>query len=1063
MLSLFIPSFLFATNKAETHFIKENGLSTGTTTAFSQSITDVKKIIRGKIIDLDGNALPGTKVMVEGTNYGVVADNEGYYVIEAGVGNTLVFTAVGFLEQKVLISTKTAIDIVLEEATTYLNEAVVVGMGTQRKVSVIGSISSVNVEELKIPTRSLTNALSGKMAGMVTVQRSGEPGRDDGSFWIRGISTFGSNRTPLILVDGVERDMSNISVGEIESVSILKDASATAVYGVRAANGVVLITTRRGISQKPVIEFSIESGISDLPLIPKFLGGADYATLYNEAFGKENYSKEYIDNTRLGVDKYLYPDVNWFDEIFTKYSTNNLGSLNIRGGGETARYFVSLSYLNENGNLKNNPDNEYKSNFQLNRYNFRSNVDISLSKTSTLGIEVGGYLIDLHTPGVGASGIYTANYTPAQELFHYAYLATPISNPVQVPLGKDASGKEILGWGAPTQVGEENPAERLLGSGFGTEYHTQILSQITFNQKLPFINGLELKASFSFDTNNSTTVSRRKQSPLYGIIGKDFETGEFNVQEMRAGQEYLGYKSSFATNRAMEIKTQLLYNDVFNDVHRVGAMMMYYQRDFRNGAASSAILSLPYRKQGIAFRASYSYDDRYFGEFNVGYNGSENFPKGQRFGTFPAGAIGWLPSNEFFWQSLKDIVNVFKIKASIGLVGAESLPNGERYGYLSLYGSGFTNPHNSAWDNEYRFGSDALTYARIAENRIGVSNLTWEKGLKKNLGFELLMLKQSLKIEIDLFHERRSDILVQRQSLPAMTGIVSQPFANMGIMENYGFDGTIEYSNQIGEFGYRLYGNYTQNNNKIIEMDEPEREWKNRMRTGHPYGQQFGLIAERLFTNEDFEDVENNKLAAGVPEHTFSIVRPGDVKYKDINNDGKITIDDETAIGYSNIPKIIFGFGTQINFRNFDFGVFFRGQAKVTYALGGITYIPFQQGVGKGNLFEVALDRWTEENPRQDAFYPRIFNGALANNWQSSTRNIYDGSFIRLSDAELGYTIPKKLANKLLGMNGLRVFVNANNIAVFSKWKLWDPETGTQNGSNYPLSRKINFGIKATL
>ena len=1007
----------------------------------TKTVAPDKKMIRGKVLDPQGAPLPGASVSIKGTTMGSITDASGYYTLEAKEGDVLRFSFIGYREQEIEVGTKTAIDVILQEDITTLDEAVVVGMGKQRKASVIGSISTISVNDLRIPSRSLTNALSGRMSGAVVVQRSGEPGNDDASFWIRGISTFGSNRTPLILVDGVERSMTDLSVEEIESVSILKDASATAVYGVRAANGVVLVTTRKGIAQKPSVELKMEYGMSDLPMMPKYLDGADYAKLYNEALGRDNYSPEYIQNTRLGTDPYLYPNVNWFNETFNKYSSNAQTTINIRGGGEVARYFVSFGYLDETGNLKNSSENDYDSNIDLKRYNFRSNVDVTLNKSLIMDIEIGGHLTDLQSPGLGNT-INSIEYSPAEELFYWANLATPISNPVRVPTGKDLNGNYTYGWAAPSQIGEMNPAERLMGSGYNNTFKNLITSQLSVTQDLKkILDGLQFKASYSFDAYSETEIQRRKFSSTYGVQGRDSNTGEVIVKEIQKGAESLGYSRALETNRAKELKTQLIYDHVFMK-HRIGSMFMYYQRDYINGNAATAIASLPYRKQGIAFRATYAYNDRYMAEFNVGYNGSENFPKGDRFGVFPAVAGGWLISNEPFWESLKNKINLLKIKGSAGLVGAEALPNNERYGYLSIYGSGLGN---------YVFGETGTSYSGTGENRIGVTNLTWEKGFKKNLGVELKMFDNAISLEADYFHERRTDILVQRQSLPDLAGMVAAPFANMGEMINRGFDGTLELSKRYQNGGVKVYGNMTYSRDKIIEMDEPEKEFAYRMKTGQKYNQNFGLIDLGYFKNDD--DIKNS------PTQKFGEYRPGDVKYKDVNGDGQITIDDQVPIGYSNIPEIVYGFGIQVDYKGFDLGLFFRGQAHVTYQLGG-SYIPFNQGVGKGNLFIEALDRWTIENPSQDAQYPRLYNGTSSNNWQASTKNIYDGSFLRLADVEIGKTINKDKLSKF-HLKGLRIYLHVNNAAVFSKWKMWDPETGDNDGGKYPLTRKMNFGIRA--
>ena len=1022
--------------------------NTQASTKFSEDIQESYQEgslqIRGKVTDATGQPLPGANVMIEGTSKGVVTDIDGYYVIDAERGNVLIFSYIGFEDQTVQVAKRLAIDVTLREATTLLEEAIVVGMGSQRKASVIGSISTIKTEALDIPQRSLVSALSGRIAGATIVQRSGEPGYDNAQFWVRGIATLGANKSPLILVDGVERDMSNIAIDEVESISILKDASATAVYGVRAANGVVLVTTRKGVAQKPVVTLKLESGISDLPNMPKFVGGADYARLYNEAAGRENYTEEYIDYLERGVNRFLYPNVNWFDQIFKDYSSNTNANITIRGGGERARYFISGGFMQDKGNLKDYGLNDYSTNINLKRYNFRSNVDITVTKSTVVNLELGANLTDMHEPGVGNRTLYSTYFgSPSDELFYWSYLATPLSNPVRLPIGRNPDESIEWGWGAPSQVGELNPAERLHGSGYNTRFNTEIMSQVILNQDLSmFVDGLNFKGFFSFDSYSNTIQRRNKSSTTYAVNGINDETGDIIVKEIDSGQEFLGYSASASSNRAIESKAQLNYDQLYNQEHRVGGMFMYYQRDYINGTASSSIQSLPFRKQGIAFRGTYAFRDTYFGEFNIGYNGSENFPQKQRFGLFPAGAIGYLLSSEPFWN-VKSI-NLLKFRASLGLVGSDALPENLRYGYLSTWGGGL-----GGWG----YGYNPTEVGGVGENQVGVSNLTWEKGLKKNIGFEIGLFDNAFTMDVDYFHEKRTDILIQRGSLPAIAGLNQQPYANMGRMKNQGVETTVELNNNIGKFQYRFYGNFAFTRNKILEMDEPKMEYAYRMRTGHPLGQRFGLIAEGLFADQ--ADIDNH------PEQKFGVVRPGDVKYKDINDDGVVDADDQTAIGYSNVPEIIYGFGTQLMWKGVDFGVFFRGQARASYALGGSTFIPFAEGVGKGNVFDKALDRWTVENPNPNAFYPRHSDGRSTNNWQASTRNIYDGSLLRLADIELGYTFNKKLIS-VLGLQSLRIHVLSTNVALFAPWKMWDPETATPNGNKYPIPRKFNLGIRTT-
>ena len=1003
--------------------------------------------VKGSVRDSLGNPLVGVSVNLKGSGNGTVTNAMGNYSL--GLPNdhgTLVFSYIGYNRKEVPVKGRLEINVVMDATVSSLDQLVVVAMGKQKEESVLGSIARVKMDDIKdIPSTSVTNAIAGKMAGAVTVQRSGEIGLNTTSFWIRGISTFGSNQTPLILVDGVERSLNDVSINEIESVSILKDAAATAVYGSQAANGVVLVTTRHGKTGKPQVEVNLQYGITDLPTMPKYLGGAQYAQLYNEAFGRTNYSDQYIQNVKDGTDPYLYPDVDWFKETFTKYSQNSLATIDMHGGSKSTQYFVNFGYYNEIGNLRNDPSNSYKSNLILNKYSYRSNVDIQVFPKTKINLEVGGYLSDLNSPGIGGP-IYGANYTPAQTVFYYANLSTPISTPVRVPIDVLPDGTKVMGWGAPTQVGEKNPAERLMGSGYDTRYESQLLTQLTINQDLSDLTkGLDAKFSFSFDDYNTTAVERRKFSSTYGVVGEDND-GNPITTEVDKGDEFLGYTRSLGSNRSEELKAQLNYNTVISSKHNIGGMVTYYQRDYRTGDASSEILSLPEREQGLAVRATYNYAERYFFEFDMGYNGSENFEKGHRFGLFPAVAGGWLVSREPFWKGVEQTINLLKLKGSVGLVGSQALPGGDRFGYITVYGAGL---------GGYSFGGPSPTaYTGVGLERAGISDLTWETGLKKDVGIQMEMFNGVVSLDVDYFHELRSRILTERISLPGLVGINSTPYANIGKMSNKGIEGTIAVSKALSQNGsIRFYGNFSFIKNKILNMDEPPRKYPYEQRTGHPLGQEFGLIAQGYFA--DSSEILKS------PTQMFGVVRPGDVKYKDINGDGTITVDDEVPIGYSTIPQLNYGFGMQARFKNFDAGVFFRGEAKVTYSLGG-AYIPFNQGVGKGNLFVQALDRWTPENPNPNAQYPRLFDGKSANNWQPSSKNIYDGSFLRLQTVELGYSVNTTALHRFIGINSLRIYLISDNVALFSKWDMWDPETGTADGSNYPPQRKFNFGIRTS-
>lgn len=994
--------------------------------------------VRGKVLDRDGKPLPGVAVYIPQTSYSATTDANGYYILDIpDTRGTVEFSCLGFKTQNHPIPPSLTLNVFLDEDTLEMEEAVVVGMGRQRRVSVIGAISSIDKTEMQIPQRNLTNALAGKVAGTVVVQRTGEPGVDNAEFWIRGISSLNSSK-PLVLVDGVERDMSDLAIEEIETISVLKDAAATAVYGVRAANGVVIVTTRRGIAQKPVIEVKLEGGVSNLTNMPKLIDGANYMRLANEAAGYQMFSQEQIDMTASRRDPFMYPNVDWFDTIFTKYSSNAQASVSVRGGGERARYYVTIAYINDNGNLKDNPDTDYSSNIHISRYNFRSNVDMTITPSTTLSLEIGANMTDAHQPAPITST--TSFAAVSRELFSECYDQDPVSTPVRVPLGLDDSGVMQWGWGAGLTAANSNPAERLFASGYNKTYKSQIMSQILLKQDLSMLTpGLTFTASFSYDANTTNVQSRRRYASRYAIngIGDD---GNYILSQTNVGDEFLGYGYVFDGDRADELKAQFNYDRVFDDRHRVDAMAMYYQRNYITSTASTSIYALPYRKQGIAARVAYSFADRYFAEFNMGYNGSENFQKGHRFGFFPAGALGYVVSNEPWWGV--EFINHLKLRGSIGLVGSDVLAGNGRFAYLSTWSDGL---------GGHRFGPAATWFFGTGEAQEGVSNLTWEKGLKKDIGLEIKLFGSRLSLDFDYFHERRWDILIQRSSMPAIAGLNSLPFANMGIMTNHGFEGTGELSLRFGEVGTRLYGNFSFARNTILENDEaPKDPW--RMRTGLPYGQCFGLVALGLFKDE--------AEIASSPQQKFGDVRPGDVKYLDYNEDGVVDFHDEVAIGYSSVPEVNYGFGAQFLWKGFDIGIFFRGQAHVTYYLGG-TFFPFSTGVGKNNLFEKALDRWSVENPNPDAFYPRLSATASTNNMQTSTRTIYDGSLLRLSDLEAGYTFKGGFLKKL-GCQSVRIYLVGSNLLLFSPWKMWDPETGSRNGSNYPLARKVNIGARMT-
>jgi TonB-linked SusC/RagA family outer membrane protein len=915
-----------------------------------------------------------------------------------------------------------------------IEEVVVVGMGYQRKVSVVGAISTINMRNLKTSSnRALSNSFAGRIAGIVGQQLNGEPGRDRSEFWIRGISTFGTNRTPLVMVDGVERAdaMDNLMPEEIAHISILKDASATAVYGSRAANGVVVIETRKGFSGKrAAIEVNMESGLTRLARMPELLGGVDYMLLSNELLGGEYalkdaaYSTVDIEMTRAQTDPMLYPDVNWMREVFKKNSHNKNISTTVSGGGDMARYFIALGYLNERGNYREAVGGK-KSNTDFSRYNLRSNLDVSLTPSTTLNVELSGYFFD-------------GQYAPSS-ILPFILQTTPIAHPVKYPITGDDGHEEYV-WAAKSQQ-YYNPVQ-LLNSGSYNASSNQFLGQARLVQDFDrWVRGLSANAALSFDTRSDNYSRVWEPEPSYIATGRD-ENGKLILSMVSKGEPNKVFKSDTESDRVTEFKAQVNYERSFGLSHRFSAMAMYYQRDLRDTSPDAEYLySIPYRKQGVAFRTTYSWNDRYFAEFNLGYNGSENFKKGERFGLFPAGAVGWMVSNEKFWRdgAISRVIPSLKLRASIGLVGSEDLPDFSRFAYI-------TSVTESAG---YGFGRNEVHIPGVEEYELGVPNLTWEKGLKRNFGIEIWLPRHIASIGVDFFHETRSDILVQRASVPDVVGTYRDPVANLGRMRNRGVDGSIDIAHNFGSLGVRVYSNVTFSVNKILEMDEVALPWDNIPRTGKPLSVRFGYVALGYFTDE--QDVENS------PKQTFGSYGPGDIKYLDTNGDNVVDVDDMVQIGHGDVPQLTYGFGLQLDFRGFDLAMFFRGNGHVSKGLGIAPFVTGKKGNNKAML-KVALDRWTPEDPRQDAFYPRLLNRSFENNFNyPSTKWIVDSSMMRLADVEVGYTFPHRWTSRA-GIERVRVYFHGTNLAVLSKFKLWDPE-GFSDGSSYPPQKKYNLGL----
>ena len=996
--------------------------------------------VTGNVTDTKGDPLIGAYVVMKGNDsVRTLTDLDGNYAIEVPEENAvLVFSFIGFTTTEERVAGRKILNVQLSDESTELSDAVVVAYGRQKRESVVASITTVAPEQLKVSTsRSISNNLAGTVAGVLAIQRSGEPGYDNSTFWIRGISTFqGAGGDPLVLVDGIERDINNIDAEEIESFSVLKDAAASAVYGVRGANGVILINTKRGQVGKPKITIKAEMAGTAPVKLPQYIGAADFMQLIDDTLVDTGSSPMYTQNiarTRANYDPDLYPDVNWIKAISKDFASNQRVTAEFSGGNDFVRYSFVAAVFNEQGILTRDPNKEWDPSIKLQRYNVRSNVDLNLSKTTLLRFNIGGYLQDRNSTTQSVS-----------EIFNRAFRHVPFSFPVQYSTGQIAGNEESNVWAMATQMGYQR-----------TSVH-KIETLFSLDQDLPFITkGLKANITFSFDRLSSGTVSRSTTPDMYNPASNRNEEGMLIITKKSNGSNTLGHSTSgsFGT-KSLYFEANLNYNRTFAGKHAVQGLLLFNRRNYDDGS------KLPYRTQGLAGRAAYTFDNRYVAEFNFGYNGSENFAKGHRYGFFPSVALGWLVTEEPFMRASKEYLSKLKFRVSYGQTGNATL-DGRRFAYLS------TITDDWATLGEYRWGEET-SYNRngMAEGEFAVSDLTWEKVNKANIGFELGLFKGAVDIQVDVFDERRNNIFMERESIPYTAGFIKMPWQNYGKVKNQGAEVSLKVNHQFANgFFLSAMGTFTYAHNTIVEMDEAASVvGTNRAKTGHPVNQLFGYLDDGLYTYEDFIDVENGILRPDLPEVTLvSKVRPGDIKYKDIGGidgrpDGKIDVYDKTAIGGTVDPEIVYGFGVNLYYKGFDFGVLFSGVAKTWNILSG-NVIPVSNKGVYYNVFSNYEDRWTVDNPSQDVFYPRLDYGTNANNNQASTWWLKDMSFLRLKNIEIGYSLPKKATDKIR-IQSLRFYLRGTNLLTFSSFKLWDPELKSTTGAAYPAMKSASFGIE---
>lgn len=994
--------------------------------------------VTGKVMDQSGESLIGATVREVGDlSNGTITNFDGEYAIHVLSKNAEIEVQyVGYEISRVLVNGKQKLNVVLKTSTELLEEVVVVGYGTQKKMSVTGAITSVNQTLLKqSPTANLSNALVGKMTGLTAMQSSGEPGADASALFIRGRATFTGSISPLVLVDGVERNFNDIDVNEIESVSILKDASATAVYGVRGANGVILVTTKRGEVGAPKITLNYSYGVQSPTRLMEYADSYDYLTMYEEGLLNDGIPSQYTPETIAKYRdrsnptyKYLYPNVNWTDELLKTTTGQMQANLNVTGGGELFRYFISLGYYNQDGIYKYSELSEYNRNAKMNRYNFRSNIDVNLRKDLKLTVNLGGYVLDKDHPGSSSGTIFHAIRTRRSDEY-------PMLNP-------NGTIGEAVG-------ASSSPYAILTESGYSTGKRTSINATVgaTWDLSNLLTKGLSVTGRISYDANNYRNIQRIKngyQSYDFTIAETESDLSKGEYTQIANGTENLGFSKGAGGNFYTLLEALINYERTFGK-HSIAGLLMYNQSS-NSKDANDAINSLPFRKQGVVGRITYNYAERYYAEFNAGYNGSENFMKGKQMGFFPAVSFSYVLSEEEFLKNIS-FIDLLKLRVSYGLVGNDD--NGSRFIYQSKWQEGLPG---------YAFGhtGNGIWLGGAGVLATGNENATWEKAKKFNIGIDLGLLKNKVHLVVDLFHEQRSDILCNPGTIPSTVGVSALPTINAGIVNNKGFEVELVHRNSFKDWGYSIRGNFSYVKNEVISADEPkysDAPWK--VRAGRQIGEWYGFIADGFFQSWDEINDPN------IPKPHGYQLQPGDIRYKDVKEDGVIDEYDTGFLGKTSYPNKIAGLSLSVNYKGFDVSALFQGSFGGYMGFTGSALWPFQSKCTVSQ--DVIGNYWSSFNtPEQNenVYYPRLSSMNNDNNFRTSTHWLRSTDYIRFKNLEIGYTLPKSVAN-LLGLKDLRIYANGLNLFTWDELKVFDPES--PNGAiNYPQMKVLNFGVNVS-
>ena len=1032
--------------------------------------------INGVVIDKNRQALLGAKIIEKGTTNSVQTDFDGNFsIIVTDLNAILVVSYIGFKPEEISLAGKTEITVVLKLDTSSLDELVVMGLGTVKKESVLGAVSTIKPSELKTPSNNLTTALTGRLSGVVGYQTSGEPNQNNAELFIRGIASFSGQNKPLILIDGVELSVDNLAslqADDIESFSILKDPTTTSIYGLGGANGIVLVTTKSGYNGKTKVSLRVENSFNTPISVVDLADPITHMRLQNEANRTRGYfpifSEEKIVSTTESLDSSVYPAVDWFDKLFKNWAASKRINLNVSGGSKKMRYYVAGSFNSDDGLLKVNKTNNFNNNIKLKRYILRSNININLYKNTEMIVRLHSTIDDYTGPLQGGNTIYnSAVHTSPIRFSPVLRPDGPLKNVSHITFGNDlgpkgsSTGNNGTAW--------YNPYAEL-HRGY-KEYKYRFSSvQLELKQNLKSILP-GLSARFLGNSNTTSYFENRRfyKPYFYRVLTPNSPIGYYTLARTSEGSELLklspDHKPTKNSVLYMELATD--YKNTFADKHNVSSLLALTTREFLDGSAKLEQLSLPSRNLTLAGRFNYDYDNIYFIQSTFGYSGSEKFAKKNRFGFFPSFGVGWLVSNETFFKS--DFISRLKFRASFGWVGNEQIYNNEQNRFLYL-----SKAHTNIKDRGYVFGKDlnqnidGVSFSRYENNL-----LTWETSEKINIGMDLNLFDDAIQFRADIFQDNRTNILQNRIDIPSTLGLQSktQTQTNVGKVLLQGIDASLDINHYFNkDLWLKGRATFLYSDNEYTVFEEPDFSktgniWLSNI--GNNLSVTHGYIAERLFVDD--KEALNSPKQFGTAGEDYG---GGDIKYRDLNNDGIITALDKAPIGKPLIPKITYGFGVSVGYKRLDISMFFQGLAETSFFINPVKTAPFINTLngtaildGNGKLSENGLlkayanDHWSEDNKNVYAIWPRLSTKIVKNNTETSTWWLRDGSFLKLKQVEIGFNLLIKSLKNKLNLNRLRIYATGNNLVTWSKFKLWDPELKGM-GLNYPLQRTVNLGLQ---